>query len=73
MPFRRFQIDLAVREPLPAVLERAMPAIRRAIRELKSYAEKINEGQVNEELTTRAVWHRCRHDIAQPCEPEQQI
>lgn len=72
----RFSLDLFI----PEVVYNAIPiakkvAIRDRIRELKAYAVKINEGQPNEELTVRAVFHKCYHDEnpPRPCELEQEI
>ena len=49
-------------------------AVRDAIRGLKALAVKINEGKPNEEMTVRAVWHRCHHDeVGVPCESENEI
>lgn len=37
-------------------------------------AVKINAGAANEEMTVRAVWHRCHHDTGdQLCEAENEI
>jgi len=73
MSYIRFTLDLAVKEPLPQELKNALPKIKDAIRKLKSYASKINEGSVNEEITVKAVWHRCKHDEGLSCEAEQEI
>ncbi len=72
MAFLRFELSLAVKEDptgtlvagikIPTALATKIPAIRQAVQTLKSYASKINEGQPNEEATTRAVFHICRHD-----------
>ena len=70
----RFNLDLfipeAVYNSIPATRK---TAIRHIIRELKSYAVNLNEGQVNEETTTKAVRHLCRHDEGLPCEPGKEI
>ncbi len=59
---------------IPNALALKIPTIRQAVRDLKAYATKINEGQVNEELTVRAVFHICNHGgINIPCGPEQEI
>jgi len=44
-----------------------------AIKKIKVYATKINEGKANEEMTIRTVWHKCYHDEGKSCEPEQEI
>jgi len=36
-------------------------------------AVKVNAGQPNEEMTVRAVYHKCLHDVGGACEPEQEI
>lgn len=73
MSYLRFNLDLAVKEPLPQALVDALPTIRGAILRLKSYASKINEGRANEEMTVRVVYHRCRHDEGAPCDPEREV
>jgi len=73
MSYIRFNLNLAVKEPIPDALKKKLPEIRNAIKMLKSYASKINEGKVNEEMTVKAVWHRCHHDTNEPCEEEKEI
>ena len=73
MSYIRFNLDLAVKQPIPQALQNKLPAIRDAIKQLKAYASKINEGQANEEMTVRAVYHICHHDEGLPCEPEQEV
>ena len=74
MSFIRFTLDLAVKEPLPQALKDRLSNIRSAIRELKAYASRINEGAASEEMTVRAVYHRCHHDeLSTPCEPEVEV
>jgi len=70
----RFMIDLAI----PEKVFKAIPAdtkagVRDAIRYMKSKAVKINEGKMNEEDTTRAIWHKCYHDEGKACAPEEDI
>ena len=73
MSHLRFTLDLAVKQPIPAALQNALPTIRNKVRQLKSYAEKINAGQPNEELSVRATYHVCHHDTGEPCEEEQDV
>ena len=74
MSYFRFSLDLAVPEDVYKGISLAVKQnIRDRIRELKAYAQKINEGQANEEDTIRAKWHICRHDIGQPCDEEQDV
>lgn len=75
MSYLRFNLDLAVKQPIPTALKDKLPAIRDAIKQLKSYASKINEGKNNEEMTVKASYHICHHDSGNtiPCEPEQEI
>ena len=74
MALIRFQLDLAIPEAVYDAIPTAKKlVIRDAIRGLKALAVKINEGQPNEEMTVRAVWHRCHHDTGEACEPEQEI
>ena len=74
MALMRFQLDLAI----PEATYNAMPTAKKlaaydAIRGLKALAVRINKGQANEEMTVRAVWHRCLHDEGKPCDPEVEI
>mgnify|MGYP001612237478 CR=1 FL=1 len=70
----RFMIDCAIPEAVYNAIPAAKKtAIRDRIRELKSYAIKINEGTPNEEMTVTAKWHKCHHDTNELCEPEQDI
>ena len=73
MSYLRLILDLAVKEPLPSKLADKLSEIQEGIRFIKSFASKINEGKVNEEDTTKAVYHRCLHDEGLPCEPESDI
>ncbi len=73
MPHIRFTIDIAIKKPIPQILQNKLPAIKEKILELKSYAEKINAGKDNEEMTVKAVYHICNHDIGLPCESETEI
>ena len=71
MALVRFTLDLAI----PEAVYNAIPAAKRlafraAIRDLKALAVKINAGQPNEEMTVRAVQHRCLHDEGKPCGAE---
>ena len=70
MAYLRFTLDLAVKQPIPAALQAKLPAILDTIKQLKSYASKINAGTAGEETTVRAVYHICRHDEGLPCDPE---
>jgi len=37
------------------------------------YSERINEGKENEEDTIKAKFHICKHDIGEPCSPEEDV
>jgi len=71
----RFTLDLTI----PEAVFNSIPPIRKQafkdeVRALKALAVKINEGSPNEEMTVRAVWHKCHHDeVNTPCELEQDI
>ena len=81
----RFSLDLYIDEDptgvliagvkIPPALAGKIPAIRQAIRDLKVFASKINEGKDNEEMTVRAAYHICYHNenSNKPCKPEQEI
>lgn len=73
MPYKRYRLDLAFLEPLEPGLQGKLTAMEASIRNVKRSATKINAGLPNEEATTRAVYHRCKHDIGEMCEPEQEI
>ena len=70
----RFEISLAI----PSAVYNSIPdtkkkAFRDAVRAIKAYAVKINEGTSNEEMTVKTVFHKCHHDTGGSCEPEQEI
>ena len=71
----RLKLDLAIPSAVfDSIPDTQKTAFRDTVRKLKSYAVKINEGKDNEEMTVKAVWHRCHHDTGdQPCEPEEEI
>ena len=71
--YLRFKLDLAIKQPLPQALKDELPALKAAIRRLKSFASKINTGKSNEEMTVKAAWHICRNEDYLPCEPEQEV
>lgn len=73
MSFKRYQVDLAFKQPLPPELQGQLTAIEATIRNVKAKATNINAGLPNEEDTTKAVWHICRHDTNELCDPEQDI
>jgi len=74
MALIRFTLDLAIPEDIyhrqPAIFK---GNITRLIRGLKALSVVINEGQPNEERTTKATWHRCHHDTGEPCELEEEV
>lgn len=73
MSYIRFTLDLAIKQPIPAALSAKLPIIKAAVRELKGFAEKINAGKVDEEMTVKATYHICRHDEGKPCGPEIEV
>ena len=56
---------------IPTTLVTKLPAIRTAIRELKSYARKINDGESNEEMTVQAEVFICHHDDPDRLTPDE--
>ena len=77
MSLVRIQVDLAIPTTIadkPAVKAKLLE-LYQLLKLAKSYSVKINEGLPNEEMTVKAVWHRCHHDSGNtiPCEPEQEI
>jgi hypothetical protein len=74
MALIRFSLDLAIPEAAYNAIPAAKKlAVRDGIRDLKALAVKINAGQPNEEMTVKAVWHKCHHDTGTPCEREVEI
>ena len=76
MALIRFTLDLAIPEAVYNAIPTAKKiAVRDAIRGLRALSVKINEGQPNEEMATKATWHKCYHDEipVKPCGPEQDI
>ncbi len=73
MSYLRFSLNLAIKQPIPQALQDKLPTIKARIQELKSYAEKINAGKDNEEMTIKAVYHICNHDTGMACGEEQDI
>ena len=69
MSYLRFKMDLAIKEPIPAALEVQLDGIKHNMVVLKSFSEKINEGRLNEEDTTRLEEHTCNHDRGIRCGP----
>lgn len=52
-----------------------IPTFKSSVNNLQALAEKINESGADEEATTDAKWHICRHDEdpLQPCGEWQDI
>jgi len=85
--FHRFQIDLAIPDPIPNALNEKpttaqltaiknmtwIQIIRTMVQRLKQVSEKINKGTDGEEDTVRAKKHICKHDIGQSCDAEEEI
>ena len=70
----RFTLDLAIPESVyNSISDTKKKAFRDAVRAIKAYAVKINEGADNEEVTIKASWHKCYHDEGKPCEAENEI
>ena len=64
---KRYTLDLAFKLPLAPALQGQLTAFEATIRTvLRNSAEKINAGLPNEENTTKATWHICKHDEAIP-------
>ena len=70
----RFTLDLAIPELVfDSISDTKKKAFRNAVRAIKAYAVKINQGAANEEMTVKAVFHKCHHDNGETCEPEQEM
>jgi len=70
----RFTLDLAIPEDIfNSIPDDKKIKFRDAVRKLKSYAVKINEGSDNEEMTVEAMWHKCYHDEGTSCGLKQEI
>ena len=69
MPYIRFSLDLAIPEDVYQNIPQAKKiAFRDSVRQLKALSVRIGE-----EMTVKAKFHRCNHDIGQLCEPEVDI
>ena len=70
----RFQLDLAIPEKvfnkIPLARKRAFAS---EVRALKALAVRINEGKIDEEITVKAQFHKCRHDEGGSCDAPQDI
>lgn len=69
MSYKRFRMDLAIKEPIPPALAGQLEGIKHHMAVLKSFSEKINEGKPNEENTTMLEEHTCNHDLGKRCGP----
>ena len=70
----RLSLDLAIpSEVYDSIPAAKKTAFRDAIRAMKALAVRINEGLPDEEMTVRAVWHKCHHDTGGSCEQENEI
>ena len=88
MPYLRMRQDTAIllsrdlpddatsaqiRAALPLELQDIITDYYQKIKKWKSYAVKINAGQVNEEVSITATYEICRHDIGKQCSPQKEI
>lgn len=74
MTLIRFSLDLAIPEATyNAIPPATKTAFRDRVRALKALAVKINAGLPNEEMTVRAVFHKCHHDTGGTCGAENEI
>lgn len=74
MAFRKIIILLAIPEDVYKKIPDSKKAkFRDAVRDIKQYAVRINEGSPNEEMTITATHHLCRHDEGGECDPEEDI
>ena len=70
MPGTRLNIDFFFEGMTPKQVNNTFPGILPAIKTMKAKASIINKGKDNEEMTVRAVYHYCRNDVNEPCDPE---
>lgn len=73
MSLKRYNIQLAYKEPLSTTLKGKLVALENILRDVKKSAVKINTGMANEENTTKATIHTCHHDTGKACELEVEI
>ena len=73
MSYLRFNLDLAIKQPIPEELELKLPEILVAIGMLRNYAVEVQGGEVNVELSDQATYHICRHDEHKSCEQPKEI
>ena len=64
MSVLRINVDLAIPEKVANQrgVKEKLQDLRELIRQAKTYSIKINEGQLNEEMTVRGTYHICHHD-----------
>lgn len=73
MALKRYNIQLAFPEPISPSLAGRLVAFEKVVKAILPDAVIINEGEHNEEDTTKAQWHRCLHDEGRKCEDAQDI
>ena len=88
MPYLRIRQDTAIpltsdlpdnatpsqiKAALPLELQSIIIDYYQKIQKWKSYAVKINEGSVNEEVSVTATYEICRHDIGKACSRQVEI
>lgn len=73
MSYKRFRMDLAIKEPIPTALKGQLEGIKHHMLVLQSFSEKINEGKPNEEDTTILEEHTCNHDVSKRCEKPHEL
>ena len=56
MAYLRFMCQGQVLKPLPSALVTALPSIKANATDLQSYAQRLNAGAANEEVTNKVIW-----------------
>jgi len=62
-----------IKAALPQTAQDEIAAYYQMIQKWKSYAVKINEGELNEGLSITSTYEICRHDIGESCSPQVEI
>ena len=73
MSYKRYNIQLAYKEPISSALQGKFTALEALLKDVKKKAVKINEGKPNEGNTVTAAKHICHHDEGKSCDPWEEI
>ena len=63
----RFEISYGIPDSKLKESQQFMDLIQKGILGLKDFARDINPKEPNQEITTSAKYHACKHELGQPC------